>query len=67
MYVISDKKDGRAMYVNDEDHRYLLLHSRAHALRFIKWLGLNEVLVRLASDEEEANGYIDTVCASPHR
>jgi hypothetical protein len=63
-YVIGIKKNGgAAMRVNDRDDRYLLHNSKAHARRVIKWLGLAEVKIREATEEEVAHGHVDTAKA----
>lgn len=66
MYVIHDKSKNRAMFCNDEDRCYLLCNSKAHALRVIRWLGLTEVRVREATEEEVANGIVDAAKAKAH-
>lgn len=49
-------KGGEPMPRNGEDDRNALYRSRAHAMRVIKWLGLNGYKVREATEEEIANG-----------
>lgn len=62
MHVITLAKiGGKAMQVNDQDDRYLLHKSKAHALRVIKWLGLTGAKVREATEEEAANGHVDII------
>ena len=48
--------NGRTMRTNDEDQRYLLCESRAHALRVIRWLGLTGARIVDAADEIIAAG-----------
>lgn len=61
MQVIVHKATGKAVQVNDRDDRYVLLNSKAHAARYIAWLGYTEVAIRPATEEETAHGKIDTV------
>ena len=49
---------GRVDRRNDEDQRYAICVSRAHALRVISWLGLTGRKIREATEEEVAAGVL---------
>ena len=57
---IFQKTNGRPYHHNDEDPSPMILESRAHALRVIRWLGLTDVKIAPASDEQLASGHLVT-------
>ena len=55
---ILQKTNGRPYPHNDEDPSPMILESRAHALRVVAWLGLADVKIVPASDEQVASGHL---------
>lgn len=51
---------------NDEDRRYAIFTSAAHARRVIRWLGLTGRKVRLATDDEIAGGVLCSAHCVPN-
>lgn len=56
-HVIVDKA-GRVDRRNDEDQRFAIYVSQAHAKRVIAWLGLTDRVIREASSNEFACGVL---------
>ncbi len=64
---IFQKTNGRSYPHNDEDPSPMILESRAHALRVIAWLGLTDVKIVPASDEQVASGHLVTMHSREYR
>ena len=64
---IFQKTNGRPYPHNDEDHSPMILESRAHALRVIAWLGLTDVRIIPATDEQVAAGHLVTMQSRDYR
>jgi len=65
-YIVQ-KTNGRPYPHNDEDPSPMILESRAHALRVIAWLGLTDVKIVPASDEQVASGHLVTIHSREYR
>lgn len=67
MSYIFAKTNGRPYPHNDEDPSPMILESRAHGKRVIAWLGLVNVKIVAASEEQLACGHLVTVHSRTYR